>query len=110
MYESPIAEVMSDISTQLIQEKENQIMMQMRQTVGYDIDKNELIKALQYDRNQYKKGYADCKEKIVALLREEIDRNTLKDIPSEDGCRLCELKSEYAIHVESVLNQVELLI
>jgi hypothetical protein len=71
MYENPITEVMSDISTQIIQEKENQLMMQFRQTLGYDIDKNELIKALQYDRDQYRKGYADAmknKEKISELI------------------------------------------
>lgn len=60
MYESPITQIMSDISTQMIQEKENQLMMQMRQTIGYDLDKEELIKALQYDRDQYQKGYADA--------------------------------------------------
>lgn len=71
MYESPITEMMSDISTQIIQEKENQLMMQMRQTVGYDIDKDELIKALQYDRHQYQKGYDDAmknKEELSKLI------------------------------------------
>lgn len=71
MYESPITEMMSDISTQIIQERENQLMMQMRQTVGYDFDKDELIKALQYDRDQYRKGYADAmknKEQLSELI------------------------------------------
>ena len=60
MYESPITQIMSDISAQMIQEKENQVMMQMRQTIGYDLDKEELIKALQYDRDQYHKGFTDA--------------------------------------------------
>lgn len=60
MYESPITQIMSDISTHMIQEKENQLMMQMRQTIGYDLDKEELIKALQYDRDQYHKGFTDA--------------------------------------------------
>lgn len=29
--------------------------------VGIDVNKEELVKALQYDRNQYEKGYADAK-------------------------------------------------
>ena len=83
MYESPITEVISDISTQIIQEKENQLMMQMRQTVGYDIDKNELIKALQYDRDQYKKGYADAKreikERFIQIIKNNAFEHTIKD-------------------------------
>lgn len=33
--------------------------------VGIDVDKEELIKALAYDRRQYEKGYADAKAEIV---------------------------------------------
>lgn len=33
--------------------------------VGVNVDKGELLKALQYDRNQYQKGYADRDSKIV---------------------------------------------
>ena len=36
------------------------------QTVGINVDKEELIKALQYDRGQYEKGYKDG----VASLRQ----------------------------------------
>lgn len=32
------------------------------QNVGVDVSKDELIKALQYDRGQYQKGYEDGKE------------------------------------------------
>lgn len=61
MYESPIIQtMMSDISEQIVKEQENQFMYQFQQTIGYDIDKDELIKALQYDRDQYQKGYADA--------------------------------------------------
>ena len=37
---------------------------------GIEVDKEELIKALNYDRNQYEKGYNDALDKI----RAEIDR------------------------------------
>lgn len=33
--------------------------------VGIDVNKEELIKALAYDRQQYEKGYADAKAEIV---------------------------------------------
>lgn len=57
MYESPINQLVSDISTQMIKKQEDHLMYEVRQSIGYDIDKDELLKALQYDRNQYNKGY-----------------------------------------------------
>jgi len=35
------------------------------QNVGVNVNKDELIKALQYDRDQYQKGYADRDAEIV---------------------------------------------
>lgn len=35
------------------------------QNVGVNVDKNELLKALQYDRGQYQKGYMDRDSEIV---------------------------------------------
>ncbi len=72
MYESPIQTMMSDISEQIVKEQEDQFMYQFRQAIGYNIDKDELIKALQYDRDQYQKGYADA-------LAESITKNDLVD-------------------------------
>ena len=42
--------------------------------VGVNVDKGELIKALQYDRNQYAKGYKDGKNDILDKLKAEIDK------------------------------------
>lgn len=72
MYEIPIIQTMvSDITEQIVKEQEDQIMYQFRQTIGYDINKDELIKALQYDRDQYQKGYADAlanKKRLMELI------------------------------------------
>jgi hypothetical protein len=38
------------------------------QKYGINVDKEELIRALQYDRNQYEKGYADGKADAMAEL------------------------------------------
>jgi hypothetical protein len=54
MYKSPI-EVLSQ-SLKLEIEKG---VYKAVENYGIDVDKDELIKALQYDRNQYNKGYAD---------------------------------------------------
>lgn len=55
MYESPIDAIYSDVVTKL----EDGVLKAV-QDVGITVDKEELIKALQYDRDQYRKGYEDA--------------------------------------------------
>lgn len=57
-YESPINLIMKDIQTKT----ENEITT-MIQGIGIDINKEELIRALAYDRRQYEKGYRDGHDK-----------------------------------------------
>lgn len=59
MYESPIEKVVGEIQSQIIKQDDENIMYAVKQAVGYSVDKNELIKALKYDREQYEKGYRD---------------------------------------------------
>lgn len=35
---------------------------------GVQVDKSELIRALQYDRDQYLKGYSDAKQNMIEAL------------------------------------------
>ena len=73
MWESPI-KVYEDVAREIVLEKENHIMQTIRQYV--EVDKDELIRALNYDRNQYEKGFedgylkgrADFAEKIQEIL------------------------------------------
>lgn len=78
MYESPIEMIMEDIQTQIVKQQENDIY-QAVQRYGIVIDKEELIKALQYDREQYTKGYKDAldeiKKYLVGRLREKQQRH-----------------------------------
>lgn len=55
----------------MVQEDENMVMKAIRK-VGVNVDKGELIKALQYDRDQYTKGYEDGKNEILDKIRAEI--------------------------------------
>ena len=57
MYNSPITEHYEDIACKITEAHENAIMAQVRMYV--DVDKEELIKALNYDRKQYEAGYND---------------------------------------------------
>jgi cystathionine beta-lyase family protein involved in aluminum resistance len=54
MYESPITQILSEMQVSY----ENECLKAV-QRVGFDVNKEELAKALMFDRNQYEKGYAD---------------------------------------------------
>lgn len=54
MYESPIDVIYSDMVTKL----EDGVLKAV-QDVGITVDKQELLKALQYDRDSYRKGFQD---------------------------------------------------
>ena len=62
-YQSPI-EV---IQTQMRNQIEGNIY-QAVMNVGVNVDKEELLKALQYDREQYQKGYKDRDDQIVRCM------------------------------------------
>ena len=70
MYESPITLINGAFYLNL----EDGVYKAVRQT-GVVVDKDELIKALKYDRDQYNKGYADAKaeqkrKKFIDIITE----------------------------------------
>jgi len=65
MYESPITEIFEDAAIQMVKHDEEYLMMAVNQAMSYNVDKEELFKALHYDRNQYQKGYDDAKAEIL---------------------------------------------
>ena len=54
MYESPIKAYFGEVETQF-----DGAVFKAVQSVGIDVNKDELIKALAYDREQYERGYHD---------------------------------------------------
>ena len=54
MYKSPVEIIYREIETTVTDK-----VVHYAQNIGINIDAPELIKALQYDRDQYDKGYAD---------------------------------------------------
>lgn len=60
MYKSPIETMIADIQHQIAEQQDDAIYKAVV-SVGINVDKEELIRALQYDRGQYEKGYADGK-------------------------------------------------
>ena len=62
MYESPINQILGELQTTY----ENNCIKAV-QSYGFDVNKEELLKALQYDRNQYEKGYSDAIQEFVNM-------------------------------------------
>ena len=58
MYKSPLELIFTDISHQIVKQIDTDCYQAVVQYVP-NVDKDELIRALQYDRDQYHKGYAD---------------------------------------------------
>jgi hypothetical protein len=56
-WEPPIT-IVQEISSQIARSTDDYIMSEIYKT-GVTVNKEELIKALNYDRDQYKKGYCD---------------------------------------------------
>ena len=72
MYKSPI-QIYTDRIIEPTKSKFDEQCMKAVVNVGIDVDKDELIKALKYDRNQYEKGYQDCTEEHVKVLEKALD-------------------------------------
>lgn len=64
-YESPISTITMEERTNRFRDEFDNMVFQTVVKTGVKVDKQELIKALQYDRNQYEKGYADGQRDAV---------------------------------------------
>ena len=83
-YESPIKVMMTDEIVKRLHDEIDREVFRVIQRYGISVDKDELIKALQYDRGQYEKGFLDgrrCKppirtqaDRIRAMTDEELAR------------------------------------
>ena len=82
LYEPPITMQIDEAIKQQRVEQENAIAYKITETIGIDINREELIKALNYDRQQYEKGYADARAKY------EMKWIKVEDGLPEDGERV----------------------
>jgi hypothetical protein len=88
MYESPIKLMVADIHRQIMEQQENEIYKAVLHYVP-DIDKAELIRALQYDRDQYSKGYADGKRDAMNEFVRCKDCTYMEDAYVCNGFLIC---------------------
>ena len=70
-YLSPINIWITEVQQDFQKQVDEQIYKEVI-NVGVSVDKNELLKALEYDRDQYAKGFKDGVESIISHLREVI--------------------------------------
>lgn len=75
MYESPINVICGEMQMRL----EDEILEAVKNVEVY-VDKDELVKALSYDRNQYSKGYNDAVEEFREYLKTVIPYEMPQDI------------------------------
>lgn len=66
-YESPITVTMQQVMYNIMQEQEKYILKQIH-NCGVTVNKEELTKALAYDRDQYYKGFEDGREWVSAKI------------------------------------------
>lgn len=87
MYESPIELIAGQIETKI----ENDVMSAV-QRYGINVDKDELIKALNYDRQQYAKGLNDA----ISVLKPKCKYLTkcMAYPDSREYCDWCTLHEE----------------
>ena len=64
MYESPIEIITEQIKTNY----ENEIYSAV-QNVGINVDRDELLKALEYDRGQYEEGFREGEKHTLRQIR-----------------------------------------
>lgn len=66
-YESPITQIIGQLETQIEDD-----CIKVVQQCGFDVNKEELTRALIYDRNQYNKGFKDGYAKALEDFAEKL--------------------------------------
>jgi flagellar biosynthesis/type III secretory pathway protein FliH len=96
MWESPvnIFEIHEPIIEEINKQTEETIFKAIHR-VGVDVNKEELIKAMQYDRNQYQKGYKDGYAKAIDEFAEKLNTDVESFEAEVNGIRADLLTLDY---------------
>lgn len=92
MWESPV-NIYETISDMVEKEIDGNIIVEIKKQLGIDINKDELIKALNYDRAQYDKGYLDGFNAERWISVED-------KLPKKEGQYLCITENRYGRKVD----------
>ena len=83
-YISPITQITGEITSEIIKDREDHLIATVNQTVGYQIDREELLKALQYDRDQYRKGYEAAHDEFQKKAMDALAQISLEECTSDN--------------------------
>ena len=78
-YQSPIEVTMNQVRFEQEKRLEGEVIRAI-QDVGVTVDKDELIKALQYDRDQYCKGFVDGYKGDIDKLCKQVKADTVREM------------------------------
>lgn len=92
---------MDSFSKSLIKQKEDAIIFEVQRSLGVDVDRGELLQALQYNRFQYDKGYADGKADAMAKLVRCKDCKHYGYEPYDNGDKCCVRWEEWIFPFEN---------
>lgn len=75
-WESPITQIYKEIEQNHIKNTEETMMLEVRQQIGFDINKEKLIKALEYSKDSYYEGFNAAKSTYEEKLKQAVDEIT----------------------------------
>jgi hypothetical protein len=94
MYESPITLMVQKMAEQVAKELDEATFKAVERVVP-TVDRDELLKALRYDRGQYDKGYADGKRDAMDELVRCKDCALHGNCLGEDAFNLCGIEDPF---------------
>ena len=101
MYD-PIVTVYEEAASQLTKHIENEVFSIVKR-YNIDVNKDELIRALPYDRNQYRKGYDDG---VRDFYRKLIGKVTTASIVNLGECKETLIHSIGQEKLDEILNEL----
>ena len=105
MYKPPIEIVMKEVFQKMNEDFENSVLKAV-QKVDRNVDKEELLQAIIYDRGQYDKGYEDAMNEVKhpqPLKFEDLKEGMwIYDAPYEEIVRIKEIESNKWIFLECI--------
>lgn len=93
-YKSPISVIVPDVLTQLEVNIEKSVVSAISD-LGVSVDKDELVRALQYDREQYEKGYHDGRRFVMDGIVRCKDCKHYGYDPYDNGDKCCVFWGEW---------------
>lgn len=92
MYQSPVELVINNMYTQIASKQEGDVY-RVVQSYGVNVNKEEMLKALKYDRDQYDEGYRNGVKEFVEYLKRHSCSYDLDNYHSFDAIDVDELNN-----------------